>query len=407
MRKSFFFFLVFLLFFSLNCKDRADFLRLNSIQPVYAVENSVTASDLISLINGMRAANGLGALSVDSALMACAQNTALVMAQNNMSWHIGDVSGRVSQFGYNNGNKAFATENFMVGPTTLSAIQAAWSDYDHMIPASNPSYCHIGAGVAEVNGKVYYVVQAAYPADKNGCGYSAASSSSSSSSTGTGNSTTIIDMSQIIASIKIATPGPDGKTYHVVENGQSLWSIATAYRVTIEDIATWNNIVDIESISLGQKLLIPERGSAGQAPTSTVLPTVLPTADSEGKYRHVIAEGETLSSIAKLWGTTIQELMRWNGIDESTTLGVGWKLFIPVTPTVTVPPTLTPLPSETPSPTQTLTMTPLPSMTPTPTLIAANHLPKASMKTYFIGTASIILLTTVFFFSGRYFYRRK
>jgi len=214
-------------------------------------------------------------------------------------------------------------------------------------------------------------------------------------------------MSQIIASIKIATPGPDGKTYHVVENGQSLWSIATAYRVTIEDIATWNNIVDIESISLGQKLLIPERGSAGQAPTSTVLPTVLPTADSEGKYRHVITEGETLSSIAKLWGTTIQELMRWNGIDESTTLGVGWKLFIPVTPTVTVPPTLTPLPSETPSPTQTLTMTPLPSMTPTPTLIAANHLPKASTKTYFIGIASIILLTTVFFFSGRYFYRRK
>jgi hypothetical protein len=133
----------------------------------------------------------------------------------------------------------------------------------------------------------------------------------------------------------------------------------------------------------------------------------LPTADSEGKYRHVITEGETLSSIAKLWGTTIQELMRWNGIDESTTLGVGWKLFIPVTPTVTVPPTLTPLPSETPSPTQTLTMTPLPSMTPTPTLIAANHLPKASTKTYFIGIASIILLTTVFFFSGRYFYRRK
>ncbi|HOG60226.1 MAG TPA: CAP domain-containing protein, partial [Flexilinea sp.] len=125
----------------------------------------MTASDLISLINGMRAANGLGALSVDSALMACAQNTALVMAQNNLSWHIGDVSGRVSQFGYNNGNKAFATENFMVGPTTLSAIQAAWSDYDHMIPATNTSYCHIGAGVAEVNGKVYYVVQAAYPAD--------------------------------------------------------------------------------------------------------------------------------------------------------------------------------------------------------------------------------------------------
>ena len=64
-------------------------------------------------------------------------------------------------------------------------------------------------------------------------------------------------MSQIIASIKIAEPDADGNTYHVVQNGQSLWSIASAYGVKIEDVAAWNNIKDPAAIALNQKLLIP------------------------------------------------------------------------------------------------------------------------------------------------------
>ena len=65
-------------------------------------------------------------------------------------------------------------------------------------------------------------------------------------------------VSQIIASIKIATPDSSGTIYHTVENGQSLWSIATAYDVSVEDIAAWNNIIDTTSLSLEQRLLIPK-----------------------------------------------------------------------------------------------------------------------------------------------------
>ena len=355
----------------------------------------------------MRAANGLGTLSVDSSLMACAQNTAAVMAQNSMMWHIGDVSGRVSQFGYNNGNRAFATENFMMGPTTLANIQASWADFDHMIPATNPSYCHIGAGVAEVNGRTYYVVQAAYPGDSKGCGFSAASASSQSGSTSGGSvaAPRVIDMAQIIANVKIASPDADGKIFHVVENGQSLWSIATAYKVTIEEIAAWNNIVDIESLHLGQKLLIPEAGMT--APTSTAVPFVFPAADAEGNYRHVITEGDSLYSIAKLWATTIQDLMRWNGLTEDTTLSTGWRLIVPVTATVTVPATLTPLPSETPLPTHTASLTPLPSVTPTRTPVPGSHLPESNAKTVIIFALFFAVIAGGLFFGGRYFYLKK
>ena len=78
-------------------------------------------------------------------------------------------------------------------------------------------------------------------------------------------------MSQIIASIKIATPNPEGQVIHVVQNGQSLWSIASAYKVPLEDIAAWNNIVDIASLQLDQKLLIPEAGTGGLIPLSKSL----------------------------------------------------------------------------------------------------------------------------------------
>lgn len=371
--------------------------------PVYS-QNTVTASDLINLINGMRTSNGLGALAVDSSLMASAQNTASTMAINNMSWHIGDVSGRVSAFGYNNGNKAFATENFATGPATLASIQSTWGDYDHMIPATNPAYCHIGAGVAEANGRVYYVVQAAYPANSKGCGFLPGVPGTTGAS---GSTVQRIDMSQIIASIKIATPNPEGQVIHVVQNGQSLWSIASAYKVPLEDIAAWNNIIDIASLQLDQKLLIPEPGTGGSVPTRTTMPTILPTQDEQGRYIHVIKEGDTLSSIASLWTTTIQELERWNGIDETTTLSLGWRLIIPVTPTNTVPPTFTPLPSLTPSITPTLaeiTETPVPFITQAP--VNRRHLPEVSARTFIFGGGGVLVILFGLILGARYIYRR-
>ena len=367
---------------------------------VRAAANTVSAGDLISLINGMRTANGLGALAVDSSLMACAQNTADTMAQYSMFGHIGDVSGRVSTFGYNNGNKAFATENFMVGPTTLANIQSNWSDAVHMIPANSASYCHIGAGVsAEVNGKVYYVVQAAYPGNVEGCGFSSAGSkpSSSSSSSSPPPSQYIIDESKFNKSIKLATADANGDIYHTVENGQTMWGIASAYQVSEDDIAAWNHISDKASLSLGQKLLIPKGNSFQKTPT--IAATILPTMDANNEFRHVVIEGDTLSSIAKLWKTTINEITQKNGLNEDSTLQLGWKLLIPVTPTATLIATNTIPPTQTLSPTDT----PLPSLTPTlfPTVsqIEKNHRPKASLKTYLIlGSFSLILGGVVFIF---------
>lgn len=374
---------------------------------VQAAENTVTAWDLIALINGQRAANGLAALSVDSSLMACAQSTASTMASYQMMWHIGDVSGRVSQFGYNGGGKAYATENFATGPATITSISGTWADYDHQIASTNPSYCHIGAGVAEANGVTYYIVQAAYPATGKGCSLNAPSTGGSGVTTGAagGSGTTaapVFDMSQVIASIRIAEPDESGKIYHVVQNGQSLWSIASAYGVKIEDVARWNNIKDPAAISLNQKLFIPDPETLANETLPTTVPTILPTMSADGKFRHEISSGETLWTISELWKANFQELKRINGLTDEMTLGLGWKLFIPVTPTVTSAPTMTPFPTvaiavseATVNATPTATTVPetaTPTAKPRMVLKIETHLPQTSMRTFMILGIGVSLL---------------
>ena len=121
-------------------------------------------------MNTLRVSYGLPALIADPIVNAVAQSTAEIMAGNNMSWHIGDVRGRIAAAGYGGGATVWATENFAVGRASIDEIMQMWADPDHMRPATNPAYCHVGAGVAQAaDGRYYYVLQAAYTSEK-ACG---------------------------------------------------------------------------------------------------------------------------------------------------------------------------------------------------------------------------------------------
>src|SRR5215211_2313252 len=149
-----------------------------------APPNQVSAYELILAMNTLRVSYGLPALVEDPIINAVAQSTAATMAANNMSWHIGDVRGRIAAAGYGGGGTVWATENFAVssGGMGIDEVMAAWADPDHMRPAVNPEYCHVGAGAAETSdGRIYYILQAAYVAGQE-CG----SSSSPGGVPGTG-----------------------------------------------------------------------------------------------------------------------------------------------------------------------------------------------------------------------------
>ena len=373
---------------------------LSAVNDSFA-QTSITAYDLINLVNGQRSSNGLGTLTVDANIMACAQATAETMAASHMTWHIGNASGRISAYGYNNYNACFATENFMMGnsETTISQIAATWSDSTHQIASTSSSYCAIGAGVASTSdGYVYFVIQAAYPAGSKGCSYSSGTgSAASSSSTSTGAAVEVSSVSQIVMSVVTSTPDESGYLYHEVQEGQTLWTISEAYGVTIEELQAWNNLNNSTALSLGEKLLIPATGAA--TPTPQVELTVLPTADASGKFYYEVREGDTLSKIADLWHVSLSNIYLQNGLDENSTIGLGWKILIPVTATVTPMPTDTPTPTLVPTETFTPTVTLEAVETPEPTQNenaseddTLMHLPKASSRTYIILGMFVLIL---------------
>ncbi len=292
-----------------------------------APAGQVSAYELILAMNTLRVSNGLPPLIEDPIINAVAQSTAQTMAVNNMSWHIGNVRGRLAAAGYGGGGTVWATENFAVswGGMGIDEIMAVWADPDHMRPAVDPAYCHVGAGVATYNGKTYYVLQAAYVGGQ-ACGSGSSSAPGGTSQPGSGSGSGFVP--QIIVPVKIATPDAEGRVYHVVQQGQSLWAIAVAYQITIQDIETWNNISRSTPLQTGQKLFIPNKNTAGYAtPTPRGMVTTA-TPDADGRIVHEVQPYQTLITIAGAYNVTVERILALNGLQPDWPLSIGQKLLI-------------------------------------------------------------------------------
>ena len=114
---------------------------------------------------------------------------------------------------------------------------------------------------------------------------------------------------------------------HVVKKGESLGSIARKYHVTVSNIKNWNRLKR-ETIHVGQKLKIYRSG----APMAQVGKSTN-KSNSGGKQAaptvktHTVKKGETLSSISRKYGCTVNDLKKWNNL-KSNTVKVGQKLKI-------------------------------------------------------------------------------
>ncbi len=295
--------------------------------------SGVTPYDLIAAMNMLRVSNGLPALIEDPIVNAVAQNTAEIMAANEMSWHIGDVRGRLAAAGYGSGATVWATENFAMGNLGIDEIMVMWSDPDHMRPAVVAAYCHVGAGVAKApNGMYYYILQAAYTSD-HACGpynYPEGTTPQPGSSNPA--------VPQVIVPVKLATPDADGKIFHVVEAGQSLWAIAVAYHITIHDLELWNNISRDTAIRIGQRLFVPGSNTEGYFTPTPVGMVVTSTPNADGRIIHSVQPYEALITIAQAYKVTVDSILSLNGIQAEWPLQIGQKLLISpgnVTPSAT------------------------------------------------------------------------
>jgi LysM repeat protein len=312
-----------LILFGMGSFLRPEVVRAGEVQPAPAQQ--VSAYELILAMNTLRVAYGLPALIEDPIVNAVAQSTAASMAANNMSWHIGDVRGRIASAGYGGGATVWATENFAVssGGMGIDEIMSTWADAEHMRPAVTAEYCNVGAGVAQAsNGQIYYILQAAYVSGQE-CGSSSSSIGGTPQAGGVPN-----PVSQLIVPVKIATADADGKVFHEVKAGQSFWSIAIAYQITIHDLEVWNNLSRDTPLKAGQRLFIPGEDTEGFATPTPVGMIALQAPDADGRVVHEVGAYQALITISDAYHVTVDRILSLNGLQADWPLQIGQKLVI-------------------------------------------------------------------------------
>ncbi len=122
-----------------------------------------------------------------------------------------------------------------------------------------------------------------------------------------------------IPSAAAPVEAPSYNVIYVVQPGDTLFSIAQRFGVSVESIAMANNIVNPNLIYAGQRLVIP----TGYAPPYK--PVYAPPAATV----YIVQPGDTLFSIALRFGTTVQAIALANNIANPNVIFAGQRLIIP------------------------------------------------------------------------------
>ncbi len=111
--------------------------------------------------------------------------------------------------------------------------------------------------------------------------------------------------------------GPSEEAFHIVQRGETLFSIAQQYGSTVDALARANGLPDPSRIFVGQRLEIPSGGNLDIDPLSTVPYVVQPT--------------DTLVDIARRHVTSWRALAQVNGLLSPDVLYPGQVIRVPPT----------------------------------------------------------------------------
>jgi murein DD-endopeptidase MepM/ murein hydrolase activator NlpD len=145
------------------------------------------------------------------------------------------------------------------------------------------------------------------------------------------------DVTGSVAAPKSAASGHwslQGGTSVTVAPGETVESISRRHGVPASAIMQANNLSPSGAIHPGQQLVIPRYSPspvANASPATRVTPPAKPlgSAPAGNPGVHVVAPGETLSKISRLYGKPLGDIAKANNIQPSAKLNVGDRLVIP------------------------------------------------------------------------------
>lgn len=99
---------------------------------------------------------------------------------------------------------------------------------------------------------------------------------------------------------------------YIVKSGDTLYSIAKEYGVSVDDIKGLNNLSS-NMLSIGKRLIIPFSDIS---------------SEDVDYITYVVKKGDNLYNIAKTYGVDVKDIMSFNGLS-SNLLSIGQRLKIP------------------------------------------------------------------------------
>jgi len=124
----------------------------------------------------------------------------------------------------------------------------------------------------------------------------------------------IIKVPYVLRSPKRVTNG----NTHIVSEKETLFSISRQYGVTVDELKQWNNLSD-NALALGQELVIKKK--------NTIAVVTAPLEVKSARTVHTVAAKETMYSITRQYGITVEQLREWNSL-QSDELKIGQSLFV-------------------------------------------------------------------------------
>ncbi len=391
-------------------------LAVGMSKPETAVFAQSPTSDILTLVNQLRASYGLPGFTYNAQLAAAAQAHANWMAETAVYSHTG-AGGSTPQIRANQaGYPGYVSENIVGGTKLAPGGGVTWwrNSSVHFATMISNKHTQAGVGFAQGHDQNFYVLVVGYPS------YIPPETPQREETV------TYLDIPFFVEPITTNAPREDGSIVHVLGDGHTLWAISARYEVPIWEIMLYNGLTEDSVIQPGDELIIRLAEGAEPPPTPTppvhhivragdnawsiaawyhisladflwyngmaedemlqpgdevkirLVPGEAPPPTPTPQLAHIVESGDSFWSIAARYNLSLADLLAYNGLTEDSFLGIGDQIVI-VSPTPTVTPT--PPPTSTPVLAETAVLMPSsPFPTPAQQMPSRTPLPKTAVS---------------------------
>ncbi len=117
----------------------------------------------------------------------------------------------------------------------------------------------------------------------------------------------------------------DPSIYHKVQKGETLYSISKKYNITVDDIYKMNTLLVAEELEVGDEIKVGyDKSKEGKVEYKVVEDMY---TNPSNNSQHFVKKGETLFSISRKHGLSVEKLKELNRLKDNT-IEIGQKLIL-------------------------------------------------------------------------------